>query len=383
MATHSSIERSRFFKKTRRVVIKIGSSVLADPEGGLLDKSFRQVARSLVHLLGGKNLQLVLVSSGAIACGMKKLGFKKRPHMIAALQACAAAGQTTLMHAYERAFAAHNLPTAQILLTRDDLENRRRYLNAKHTLQELLKRKVIPIVNENDTVVVEEIKFGDNDTLAAHVATLIEADLLLLLTDCNGLFSSDPRVDKKAERIPLVRDIDQKTAAMATGVKDETRIGGMETKLDAARLAGRYGIPTVIADGTENKVMENLFAGADGGTLFLPSEQGLRARKHWIAYTLKANGQIVLDKGATQAIREQNKSLLATGIAEVRGKFGIGDPVDLVAPDGKIIARGLVSYNAEELEKIKGRKSSEIEKILGYRYTDEVIHRDDLTPLEE
>lgn len=370
-------------KKARRVVIKVGSSVLADPSGGLIEKSFRALARSLVHLIEDRKLQLVLVSSGAIACGIKKLGFKCRPHTITTLQACAAAGQPALMHAYERAFASHGLKTAQVLITQDDLGHRRRYINAKHTLYELLKRKVVPIINENDTVVVDEIKVGDNDTLAAHVATMIEADLLLMLTDCNGLFTGDPRVDPKAQRIPVVQNVDRATTNMASGPLYKTRIGGMETKLAAARLAGRYGTPTVIADGTEPKTLNRLFDGADCGTLFLPSEQGLKARKHWIAYTLKPAGCLVLDSGAARAIAGQGKSLLATGITEVRGKFDIGDPVDLIDSKDELIARGLVSYNSDELSRIKGCKSSEIEKILGYRYADEVIHRDDLAQMED
>lgn len=372
------MQTARKLQKIRRLVVKIGSSVLADPHGGLQDRAFRALARSFVRLVEEHQVELILVSSGAIACGMKKLGFSKRPHVIAELQACAASGQASLMQAYEKTFARHRLMTAQLLVTRDDLENRRRYINTKHTINELLKRRVIPIVNENDTVAVHEIKVGDNDTLAAFIASLTEADLLLLLTDCDGLHTGDPRHDPQAKRVRIVEDIDQKTVAMAQGASWETRVGGMATKLEAARIAGRYGIPTVIADGHDAKSPLKVIAGEDTGTLFLPSAKGLQARKHWIAFTLKTAGELVLDSGAVEALLKKNRSLLASGIKEVRGRFKIGDPVELITPRGKAIARGLVAYSADELERIKGCKSGEIEKILGYRYTDEVIHRDDL-----
>lgn len=365
-------------KKVKRLVVKLGSSVIADPDGGLQEKSLRALVRACARLVEDKKIELLLVSSGAIACGMKKLGFKRRPHSIAELQACAASGQASLMQAYEKAFSRHDIMTAQLLVTRGDLEDRRRYINAKHTLNELLKRKVIPIINENDTVAVDEIKVGDNDTLGAFVASLIEADLLLMLTDCDGLHTGDPRHDPEAERISVVRDIDQKTTAMAAGAAWETRVGGMTTKVEAARVAGRYGIATIIADGRDAKVLAKTLAGKDVGTLFLPSEQSLRARKHWIAFTRKSAGQVVLDKGAVEAIVDGSKSLLPSGIKSVKGDFKIGDCVDLVNTKGKVLARGLVAYSASEIEQIKGHKTSEIEKILGYRYTAEVIDRDDL-----
>ncbi len=372
----------RNLKKLKRIVIKIGSSVLADPEGGLQDKVFKGLARTFVQLREREKLQLVLVSSGSIACGMKKLGFKKRPHAIAELQACAASGQASLVQTYEKIFARHGLHTAQVLLTQEDLQNRKRYINTKHTLGELLRRGVVPIVNENDTVSVDEIKVGDNDTLAAVVASLIEADLLLLLTDCDGLHTGDPRHDPAAERVHVVKDIDTKTQAMAQGSSWETRVGGMTTKIEAARIAGRSGIPTIIADGNDAKAPLKAIKGEDIGTLFLPSEQGLKARKHWIGFTLKAAGKIVLDRGAADAVVKGRKSLLASGIKQVEGAFKIGDPVDIVTSRGKVLARGLVAYSAAELDKIKGCKSSEIEKILGYRYADEVIHRDDMVMLD-
>lgn len=369
--------------KANRIVIKIGSSVLADPEGGLKDKPFRSLAPAFVRLMQEKNVQLVLVSSGAIAFGMKKLGFKRRPPAISDLQACAASGQASLVQAYEKAFSAKNLHTAQILLTQEDLQNRHRYLNTKHTIHALLERGVVPIVNENDTVSVDEIKVGDNDTLSALVASLVEADMLIMLTDCDGLHTGDPRHDPEAKRISVVEDIDVKTESVAKGASWETRVGGMLTKLSAARIAGRSGIATVIADGNDPKSPMKILSGKDVGTLFLPSKKGLRARKHWIGFTLKAAGQLVLDKGAVTAIVKGRKSLLATGIKKVNGNFRIGDPVDLITARGRILARGLTAYSAAELEKIKGCKSNEIETILGYRYADEVIHQDDMTILDE
>jgi glutamate 5-kinase len=364
-------------KKARRIVIKVGSSLLADPEGGLQDKAFSRLARSFVALKAGQKLEVVLVSSGAVACGMKKMGFKKRPHAIAELQACAAVGQSSLIQAYEKAFAKKALHAAQVLLTRDDLENRRRYLNAKHTLNKLLEKNIIPIVNENDTVAVEEIKVGDNDTLAAFVSSLVDADLLILLTDCDGLYTGDPHNDKQAKRIALVENIDRKTTKMAAGTSWETRIGGMQTKVEAARMAGRVGIPTVIADGNVTSVVEKIVKGEDKGTLFLPSKS-LKARKHWIAFASKTKGRLTLDAGAVDALVKKKRSLLATGIKLVKGNFSNGDAVDVLNHRGKLVARGLSTYSSEELEQIKGCKSQEIEKILGYRYGDAVINRDDL-----
>ncbi len=378
-----SKENQSRISQAKRIVIKVGSSILADPEGGLYQRVFRQLARSFAELAGDQGLEVLLVSSGAIACGMKKLNFTKRPTMIAELQACAASGQATLMQAYEKTFSSRKLMTAQLLLTRDDLQNRQRYINVKHTLNTLLKHKVVPIINENDTVSIDEIKVGDNDTLAAYVASLVEADLLILLTDCDGLHTADPRRDPAAVRLSVIKDIDTKTRAMASGTSWETRVGGMATKIEAARIAGRYGIATVVADGNENKAVLKIMAGKDIGTLFLPSQKALKARKHWIGFTVKAAGQVILDEGAVQAIVERRKSLLASGIQGVQGAFKIGDPVDLVDAQGTVVARGLTTYSAAELEKIKGCKSNQIEKILGYRYDDAVIHRDDMVILDE
>lgn len=277
--------RKRALKSVKRIVVKVGSSILADPEGGLQDEAFRSLARSFVKLVDAEKFELILVSSGSIACGMKKLGFATRPHLISELQACAASGQSSLMQAYEKAFAKRKLMVAQLLLTRDDLQNRRRYLNVKHTLNELLKRGVIPIVNENDTVAVEEIKVGDNDTLAAYVASLSEADLLMLLTDCDGLHTGDPRHDNSATRVSVVTDIDQQTLAMARGAAWETRVGGMLTKLEAARIAGQSGVPTVIADGSDARTPDRVLKGQDCGTLFIPSQSRSASHEKLVSTT--------------------------------------------------------------------------------------------------
>ncbi len=364
----------------RRVVLKLGSSILADPHGGLLDPVFRSLARHCAALLEHRR-QIVIVSSGAIASGMQQLGYTRRPRSTGALQACAATGQPFLMRSYERAFAKHGIHTAQVLLTHDGLVDRKRFIHAKHTLHALLKHRVIPIVNENDTIAVDEIRVGDNDTLAAYVASLIDADLLVLLTDCNGLYTSNPQIHAKAKRIPLVRNIDKETSGTVKDTDKVTRVGGMATKLIAARIAGHSGIPTLIADGTKPRTIASLFAGKDLGTLFLPSRQALRSRKHWLAFHVKPTGALVLDAGACRAIRRHRTSLLAKGITKVVGKFAIGAPVDLCTETGDVFARGLVSYNADELRKIQGCHSSEISQILGYRYADEVIDREELVLL--
>lgn len=374
-------DRRAIVTKVKRVVLKCGSSMLADPEGGLLDSAFRALARSCATLVKTRRLQLVIVSSGAIACGMQRLGFARRPRSTGALQACAATGQPFLMRAYDRVFTPKHLHTAQVLLTHDGLTDRKRFIHAKHTMHALLRHRVIPIVNENDTIAVEEIRVGDNDTLAAYVASLIDADLLVLLTDCDGLYTSNPQLDRGATRIPLIRDIDTEAVGRVTDTAKVTRVGGMATKLVAARIAGHSGIPTIIADGTNPKTIAALFAGKDVGTLFVPSQQALKSRKHWLAFHVKPAGTLVLDAGACRAIRRNATSLLAKGIVAVEGKFEIGAPVDLRGESGPPFARGLVSYNAEELRKIQGRHSSEIAQILGYRYADEVIDREELVLL--
>jgi glutamate 5-kinase len=325
--------------------------------------------------------EIVLVSSGAIAAGMEKLGYKTRPQAITQKQATAAVGQTRLMNIYENYFSRYQQMVAQVLLTHDDLSHRRRFLNARNTLLTLLELGIIPIINENDTVVVEEIKFGDNDNLSALITNLIGADLLIILTDIEGLCDSDPRVNPNARCIPLVEDSDVDMEEIVGETKSEMSVGGMISKIQAARKASRFGIPTVVARGTKEGVLHQILKGKEIGTLILPKGEALSSRKHWIAFNPKPKGDVVVDDGAKKAIVQKGKSLLPSGVVKIRGSFDRGDLVTCLGPRGKEFARGLVNYSATELEKIKGLRSHQIEPILGYKYSDEVIHRDDLVVL--
>lgn len=369
--------RKDSFKDLRKVVLKVGTTMIADDYGKPIPARFRSLAQDVAEL-HRKKIRVVLVSSGAIAHGIHFLNLKRRPHAIESLQACASVGQPHLMLHYEKAFRRHGLKVAQILLTRDDLSDRRRFLNAKHTLHELLSYDVIPIINENDTVMVEEIKFGDNDNLAALVTNVFDADLLWILTDSSGLFTADPKKDPQARHIPLVENIDKATFDLASGTNRITSVGGMATKVQAAKTAAEYGVPTIISSGHDRNKVGKLLSGTLTHTFFMPSQKKLEARKHWIVYTLKAAGQLIVDAGAKKALTEDQKSLLPKGIMQVKGDFGVGEAVDIVDLEGQAFARGLVSYAASELQKIIGKKSSEIEGVLGYKYADEVIHRDDL-----
>lgn len=366
--------------KARRMVVKVGSSILASVERGLHHEVFSHLAKEISELKR-QGYEIILVSSGAIAAGMEKLGYKSRPQSITQKQATAAVGQSRLMKIYEDYFSRHQQMVAQILLTHDDLSHRRRFLNARNTLLTLLKLGIIPIINENDTVVVEEIKFGDNDNLSALVTNLIEADLLIILTDIDGLCDSDPGLNPNAKCIPLVEDIDMDMEGMIGEARGEWRVGGMVSKIQAAQKASRFGVPTVIARGTKEGVLHQIIKGKEIGTLILPKKVTLSSRKHWIAFNLKPKGDVVVDEGARKAIVQKGKSLLPSGVVKVRGVFDRGDSVSCIGPRGKEFARGLVNYSAQEMERIKGLKSDQIEKVLGYRYSDEVIHRDDLVVL--
>jgi len=366
--------------KVRRIVIKVGSSILASVERGLHHEVFSHLAKEISELKR-QGYEIILVSSGAIAAGMEKLGYKSRPQPITHKQATAAVGQSRLMNIYEGYFSRHQQMVAQILLTHDDLSHRRRFLNARNTLLTLLELGIIPIINENDTVVVDEIKFGDNDNLSALVTNLIEADLLIILTDIDGLCDSDPRLNPNAKCIPLVEDIDMDMKGMIGDTQGEWRVGGMVSKIQAAQKASRSGVPTVIARGTKEGVLHQIIKGKEIGTLILPKKVTLSSRKHWIAFNLKPKGDVVVDEGAKKAILQKGKSLLPSGVVKVRGFFDRGDSVSCLGPRGKEFARGLINYSAQELERIKGLKSDQIEKLLGYKYSDEVIHRDDLVVL--
>ena len=372
--------RREIIKMTKRVVIKVGSAVLTLQSGGLNEEAFTQLSFAVSNLLS-RGVEVAVVTSGAVAAGMGKLGLTERPKSIPEKQAAAAAGQSSLMGRYEKVFAAHNLNVAQVLLTHEDLSSRHRYLNARNTLFTLLSYGVIPIINENDTVVVDEIKFGDNDNLSALVAGLIDADLLLILTDTEGLYDKDPRSHADARLIPLVEKIDSHIEHMAGGVGTSIATGGMITKVQAARKASSVGIPTIIASGRDMSNIDKVFASEKVGTLFLPQSEKLTSRKHWIATVLKPKGAIIVDDGARDALITKGKSLLPTGIVGVEGDFGIGDAVLLEDKEGKRFAQGLAGYTHAEILLIMGHRSSRIEEILGYKYCDEVIHRDDLVVL--
>ena len=371
--------KTRILRRTRRVVIKVGSSVLSSAEG-IQQESITGLVQNLATLRqAGK--EVILVTSGAVVSGMGRLGMKTRPKTIPGKQAAAAVGQVTLMALYERSFSRHNIPVAQILLTHDDLANRRRYLNAKHTMLTLLDAEVLPIVNENDTVAVEEIQFGDNDNLSALVAVLVEADLLVILSDVAGLYDKDPRIHPEAQLVPLVEKLGSTVFAQA-GRAGTLGRGGMLSKLQAAQKAAFSGIPTIVADGRQKDTLTAVFDPTkDAGTLFLPEADRLTSRKHWIAYTLKPAGELIVDAGASAAICERGRSLLPPGVRAVRGTFGEGECVTCFDDKGHAFARGLVNYSSAALERIKGTRTSQIERILGYKVSDEVIHRNDLALL--
>jgi glutamate 5-kinase len=355
-------------------VVKVGSSVLASSRGidlGIINRLCDEVS-----MLREQGRQVVIVSSGAIASGIRKVGLTAVPKTIPQKQAAAAVGQGSLIRAYEEAFRHYNLQVAQILLTSDDLTNRRRYLNARHTLQTLLGWGIIPVVNENDTVVVEEIKFGDNDNLSALIAQLTEADLLVVLTDMEGLYDSDPRQNRDASIIPVVRRIDREVEAFAGDRPGMLGTGGMVSKLLAAKKVTSAGVAMIIGNGRNRYILKQIFDGEEVGTLFLPAEQRLPSKKQWIAHTLKPHGDIILDTGAAEALKMRGKSLLSSGILAVRGNFEVGAPVRCLSSEEEEIGVGLVNYSADEIEKIKGVRSHKIEKVLGYKHSDEVIHRD-------
>ena len=372
--------RRKYVRPAKRVVVKIGSRLLSS-ERGLHARRIGRLVRELAGL-NDQGKKLVIVSSGAIASGMSRLGLTKRPTDLPQEQALAAVGQIRLMALYENSFAGYQKQVAQVLLTHEDLANRKRYLNAKHTLKTLLDWNIIPIVNENDTVAVDEMKFGDNDQLSALVATLMEMDLLVILSDVDGLFDRDPRSNEDARLVPVVTDLAAaKMAAQDTRPSDLGR-GGMFSKLCAAEQASHAGIPTIIANGREREVLGGLFDGTrESGTLVLPEENRLTSRKHWILYNLKPSGEVIVDNGACAAVTVKGKSLLPSGVREIRGSFGAGDCVRCVDDTGREFARGLVNYSAQELRKIKGSHSGKIEAILGYKAYDEIIHRDDLVVL--
>jgi glutamate 5-kinase len=362
---------------SRRLVVKVGSSLVTN-EGRGLDLDAISNWATQIAQLNDRGKQVILVSSGAIAEGMKRLGWTHRPEQMHELQAAAAVGQMGLAQAYETCFRALGRQTAQVLLTHADLADRARYLNARSTLLTLLKLGVVAVINENDTVVTDEIKFGDNDTLGAMVANLVEADALVILTDQRGLFSADPRHDPAATLIEVARAGDPALEAIAGGSGSSIARGGMITKVRAARRAARSGAHTVIASGRESQVLVRLAHGERIGTQLLASTEVLTARKQWLADHLQLKGRVRIDAGAVRALRDEGKSLLPIGVVEVVGEFARGEVVACVGPDGREIARGLVNYGSAEARQIARKPSSEIESVLGYFDEPELIHRDNL-----
>lgn len=366
--------RKKIFGALKRVVIKIGSGVISTDVG--LDQPMVRCLAEEICDLRERGIEVILVSSGAVAAGRCMFGIAGRPQTIPQKQAAAAIGQPRIMRAYKEVFNQRGQVAAQILLTRDDLSNRRRYLNAYNTLDTLFEYGVTPIVNENDTVVVEEIRFGDNDNLSALVASLMEADLLLILSDVDGFYTADPSRDRQARLLPLIERITGEIEAMAGTAGSNLGTGGMLTKLQAAQKAGVAGIPTLIVNGRTERILQRVFGGEELGSLFLSSTSRLNARKRWIALSMRPTGKMRLDAGAVRAVVAGGKSLLPTGIVAVEGEFERGDAVHICGPDATPFAIGVASYNSSELEQIKGHRCSEIASILGYQYRDEAVHRD-------
>lgn len=370
----------RALPKVKRLVVKVGSGLISAPGRGLLPDRIGALADELAAL-AKDGREVVVVSSGAIASGMARLGLTHRPRSIPEKQAAAAVGQSALMWHYEQAFARHGIRVAQVLLTQEDISARPRYLNARNTLQVLLRFRVVPVVNENDTVAVEEIKVGDNDNLAALVAHLVDADLLVILTDVDGLYTGDPRVDPEARRLDTVDAVTEEIERLVWDADGQVSVGGMSTKLEAARKVTSSGIPMVIASGRVPGTLRRVLRGEPLGTYFVPRGDRLAGRKRWIAFAVPPQGRLTVDAGARSALVERGKSLLPSGVVEVEGEFHAGEVVSLSAADGKEFARGLTNYDAAELRKIQGAKTKDLEERLGYKSFDEVIHRDNLVLL--
>ena len=369
--------RVALLKDIRRIVIKIGSRVLASSTRGLNTQRIRRITKEIASLRQ-EGYEVVVVSSGAIVAGMKELGLSNKPKGIPLKQAAAAIGQSKLIQMYERNFSKFGIKAAQILLTRDDITDRRRFLNARNTLITLLSYGVVPVINENDTVAIDEIKFGDNDLLSGLVTNVIDADLLIILSDIEGLFTADPSIHPGAKLIPVVEEITKDIETIAGDSKSIEGTGGMASKVETAKKASGYGIPAIIMNGKRQGLLVKALKGFDVGTIFLPNKSRLTSRKHWIASALPTSGHLILDKGAKDALMLRGRSLLPSGISDIKGHFEAGDAVTCEDEHGKVFAKGLTNYNSREIVKIRGKKTGEIEAILGYKDYDEVIHRDNL-----
>jgi glutamate 5-kinase len=364
----------------KRLVVKIGSNILTSEDNGLDLGRIQSIADDISSVRDA-GYEVVVVSSGAVAAGMKKLELKEKPKDIILKQASAAVGQSSLMWAYEKSFSAHGKKVAQILLTRDDFADRKRYINSRNTLITLLSYKVIPVINENDTVATDEIRFGDNDHLASLVSGLIDAERFIILSDVDGLFTDDPGRNPGARLIEVVEEITPEIEEKAGGSGSAVGTGGMFSKLLAAKRAVHHGITVNILNGRTKGAISSLLKGIHHGTEFKPQETRLSSKKGWIAYACRTKGSVIIDDGAVRALKQGGKSLLPSGIVSLSGSFEAGDAIYCVDSRGNRIAKGLANYSSSEVEKIKGKKTSEIEGVLGYRYSDEVIHRDNLALL--
>jgi len=360
----------------RRVVVKLGSNVIT-AENSLNLELIESISSQISRLMDN-GIEVILVSSGAMAAGLRKMGMDRRPDEIPKRQAISAIGQSGLMNAYDKSFGQFNKKVAQILLTAEDLNNRKRYLNARNTLHTLIKWKVVPIINENDTIMVEEIKLGDNDNLAAMITLLMDADFLFILTDIEGLYNKDPRQYSDAELIPKVTRFKKEIEDFASEIPGSLGTGGMLSKIQAAQKVTSAGIPMIVAKGNIPDILLHLFDGKEYGTYFVPKTEKMPSRKCWIAYTLAPKGSLVIDDGAVRAVRQNGKSLLAIGILSVEGDFEEGAAVSFKTADNEIIGTGLVNYRSLDIHLIKGLKTSQIKGCLGGKHYDEVIHRDNL-----
>ena len=365
------------FSNAKRTVVKVGSNVLTR-DNGLNLTVIKSISRQISTLIA-QGKEVILVSSGAMASGIRKIGLSKRPDQIPQRQAVAAVGQAGLILEYEKAFKKHGLQVAQILLTSEDLSNRKRYLNTRNAIGVLLAWQIIPIINENDTVMVEEIKFGDNDHLSAMIALLLDADVLINLTDIDGVYDRDPRVFSDARLIPIVSSISKEIEEMASGIPGALGTGGMLTKIKAAKKLIMAGIPMVIANGREKDILLNIFSGKEKGTFFVPKPEKLASRKCWIGFSSTPKGTVIVDAGAQKALVKNGKSLLPSGIVSVEEDFPLGSPVAIKSSQGEVLGIGLVNYSAADIRTIMGRKTKEIKQRLGNKPFDEVIHRNNLS----
>jgi glutamate 5-kinase len=373
------LEYLQRLRSAKRIVVKVGTSTLTHRTGKLNLNLMEKLVRQLADLQN-QGKEVALVTSGAVGAGMGRLGIGTKPTSIMEHQALAAVGQALLMQVYEKFFSEYGKIVAQVLLTRTDVSDRKRYLNSRNTILALLKYQAIPIINENDTVATEELKykFGQNDCLSALVAGLIEADLLILLSDIDGLYTADPHHDRSATLIPIVTEIHPKIIKMAGGAGSALGTGGMKTKIEAAQMATAAGTSMIIMNGADPSQIQKVFMGEPVGTVFLSNQPLVNSRKHWIAYGPPLNGELMVDEGAEAALLKHGKSLLPSGVVNVLGEFDDGDLLKIVNQKGEELGRGFTNYGNEPLQKIRGKKSTEIEAVLGYKITDEVIHRDNL-----